>query len=62
MDPWIRLCSPNAGALGSIPGWGTKILHAAWCGQKKKKNLKKKKSSTNTNKPNPAAYKKDYIP
>ena len=23
----------NAGDVGSIPGWETKILHAAWCGQ-----------------------------
>ena len=26
---WLRLQAPNAGGLGSIPGWGTKILHAA---------------------------------
>ena len=28
--PWwfrIRVCAPNAGGLGSIPGWGTKIPH-----------------------------------
>ena len=25
-------------APGSIPGWGTKILQAVWCSQKKKKN------------------------
>ena len=24
---WLRLCSPNAGDTGSIPGQGTKILH-----------------------------------
>ena len=24
---------------GSIPGWGTKILQAAWCSQKKKEKL-----------------------
>ena len=23
-----------AGGMGSIPGWGTKIPHVAWCGQK----------------------------
>ena len=28
----------TATALGSIPGWGTHILQAAWRGQKKKKN------------------------
>ena len=25
------------GDVGSVPGWGTKITPAAWCGQKKKK-------------------------
>ena len=32
---WVRLCTPNAGGRGLIPGWGTKIPHAAWSGQKK---------------------------
>ena len=26
---WLRLCAPNAGGMGSIPGRGTKILHSA---------------------------------
>ena len=26
---WLRLHAPNAGDTGSIPGWGTKIPHAA---------------------------------
>ena len=27
---WVRLCPPNAGDLGSIPGWGTRsLMHAA---------------------------------
>ena len=30
--------SRDAGGMGLIPGRGTKILHAAWCGQKNKKN------------------------
>ena len=34
-DDRVRLCSPNAGDLGYIPGQGTKIPHAAWFGQKK---------------------------
>ena len=34
---WLRLQAPNAGGLGSIPSWGTKIPHAASCDQKKKK-------------------------
>ena len=25
---WLRLCAPNAGGTGLIPGWGTKIPHA----------------------------------
>ena len=32
---WLRLQAPNAGHMGSIPGLGTKILHAAGPGQKK---------------------------
>ena len=35
----LRLCTSKAGAMGSIPGWGTKIPGAAWHGQ----NIKKKK-------------------
>ena len=34
---WLRLCTSNAGGMGSIPGQGTKIPHAAWCSQKKLK-------------------------
>ena len=32
--PW-QVSGPTVGGTGS--GWGTKILHAAWCSQKKKK-------------------------
>ena len=35
---WLGLCTPNSGDMGLIPGWGTKILHASWLGQKKKKS------------------------
>ena len=31
MVQWLRLCTSTAGGL--IPGWGTKILHAAAYGQ-----------------------------
>ena len=31
---WLRLCTPNAGHVGSIPGWGTKIPRASWHCQK----------------------------
>ena len=34
---WWRLC---AGDTRLIPGWGTKILHAAWHSQKKKKKFR----------------------
>ena len=38
---WLRLCASTAGAAGSIPGQGTKILRAAaW--PKKNKNKKQK--------------------
>ena len=30
----LRLCTSKAGGVGSIPGWGTKIPHAAWYSQK----------------------------
>ena len=33
----LRICTSTAGGTGSIPGWGTKVPHAVWCGQKKKK-------------------------
>ena len=31
---WLRLHAPSARGMGSIPGWGTKTLHATWHGQK----------------------------
>ena len=34
---WLRLSASNAGGLGLIPSQGTKIPHAPWCSQKKKK-------------------------
>ena len=34
---WLRLHAPNAEGMGSIPGRGTKILHATWHNQKKRK-------------------------
>ena len=36
-SPWLRLHASNAGGVGSIPGQGTKIPHAVWHSQKKKK-------------------------
>ena len=40
----LGLFIPNVGAMGSIPGQGTKISNATWCGQIKKL-IKKKKFS-----------------
>ena len=37
MVQWLRLHTYTAGDMGSIPGGGTKILHATWYGQKKGK-------------------------
>ena len=34
---WLRFHASTAGGMGLIPGWGTKILHAAWHSQKIKK-------------------------
>ena len=42
---WLRLHISNAGDMSSIPGWGTKIPHAMWCGQNKEKIKKKKKNN-----------------
>ena len=39
MVQWLRLCTSSAGDAGSNPGRGTKIPHAVWHSQKKKKTL-----------------------
>ena len=49
MVQWSILHASNAGGTGSIPGHGTKIPPAAWCGQtttNNKKNLFKKKQDS----------------
>ena len=33
---WFRLHAPSSRRTGSIPGWGTKNLHVAWCSRNKK--------------------------
>ena len=35
---WLRLRAPNTEGTVLVPGWGTKILHAALCGQKQDSN------------------------
>ena len=37
MVQWLRVRTSTAGGMGSIPGQGTKTLHAVGGGQKKKK-------------------------
>ena len=37
VSPVVRMWRFHCCGLDSIPGWGTKILQAAWCSQKKKK-------------------------
>jgi len=27
---WLRLCTPNVGGMGSIPGQGTRTPHVVW--------------------------------
>ena len=34
---WLRVRTSTAEGMGLIPGWVTKIPHAAWHGHKKKK-------------------------
>ena len=34
---WLRLKPSAVGGVGLTPDEGTEILHALWCGQKKKK-------------------------
>ena len=33
-QPQLRLCISTARGAGSMPGWGTKILHATWLEKK----------------------------
>ena len=37
VSPVVKTPRPNAEGIGLIPGWGTKIPHAAWLTKKKKK-------------------------
>ena len=42
MVQWLRLRTSTARGAGLIPGRGTKILRAAWCGQNKQINNKER--------------------
>ena len=44
-DSMFRLHALNTGATGSVSGRGTKIPHAAWHSQKKKKICGESRSS-----------------
>ena len=35
---WLGCHASASGGMGFDPGWGTKILHAAWCGQNNNNN------------------------
>ena len=39
---WLGLCAFITEGLGSVPGWGTKILQAIQCGQKNRGERTKK--------------------
>ena len=45
MVQWLRLWASTAGTSSLIPGWGTKIPQATWCGQKTKKHKNQKTTS-----------------
>ena len=45
---WLGFHASTAGDTGSIPGWGTKILHATWLGQNKQTNTTAKCLKTGT--------------
>ena len=35
---WLRLSITNAGTMGSVPDWGTKVPYAVWHGLKINEN------------------------
>ena len=37
---WLRLCTPNTGDMGSVPGWGIKIPYVVGHKKKEKKHYK----------------------
>ena len=40
---WLGVCTSTAGGMGSIPGRGTKILHATWPQRKKERKKERKR-------------------
>ena len=49
MVQWLRLHTPNAGGTSSVPCQGTKIPHAMWGSQEKKKNTPIQKQANSSN-------------
>ena len=47
----LKVCTSNARGEGSVPGWGTKIPHAVWHGNWKKKQTRKQMHYTYWEKP-----------
>ena len=43
---WLRCCTSSVADVGLIPGWGTKIPHAAQRGQKQKQRQTNKQKPT----------------
>ena len=43
-SPVVRNPCFHGKGKGSIPGWGTRILHATWRGKKKKKRMMVKRT------------------
>lgn len=41
---WLILYASTSGIAGSVPDWGTKISHAAWCAHKFKTTARKNKT------------------
>ena len=53
---WLRLHASNAGAVGLIPGWETKIPHVMQHGQKIKKKIKKQREAERVRHPSPSTW------
>ena len=53
---WLGLHASNAGGVGSIPGWGTKIPHAVQHGQRKERKKRKGNPQTRTLSISPLPY------
>ena len=56
---WLRRHASTAGIMGSIPGQGTELSPATWCGQNTKcicaRKVQNRKSTRSNNKPNAKA-------